>query len=669
MRIRRFSEARGIFEEEISFEPQIHCFGGGGGGGGGGSADDADSMDSGYDTSTVGMGTNTMGGGPGGAGMGNDNDGDGIPNTIDATPNGGAGTSYSPPSTTTNFGTSSGTANVVDSYNDAVDSIAAGVDVFGPGGAAGAGGPSPGGSDSGFYGPSGYNAPVPAGPSPAPAPAPTPQERMAFVSPSTGKVNTGNFNVSQAKAKGASITDAKGRTVYGDYQTLQDFAKQEGLDPGSIETDRNRAIDSVLSELGVQSPELAPFQQQLLTPMGRAADTYVDEAIDAFSKGDIAGRSPMQSTVDQAKGAVSPADAAAQAFSAPVGVSAPAEEREAPAEGIGSLGYTGAGSLAYGQGTAAPGTQTGIAANPVASVEQAIADFSQGISAGTPTPSTAASTAQTGFAGLGPVGTGQGYSPAVSETVPGFGASVDRAIEDFGAQRVGRTQEMLDDGTVVTEDFGLQRANLVQTPTDFLSSYSPLDQQLMQEGTRALSGVDFSQAGIPTSVDIFGVQVPTGLGVVEGAVNAVFNPAYSTTQAIRAGATPVYGAQGNILGATSEDGSIAYSNDPYGDMMRGFRGELDPAMQAAYDNARAMQDAARGDGGDSEVFLPPIDGGAGEGETVPEEYQGRNIVNDAVYGPAPVTSYNYTGLPSLAPVSLRPSFQARGNYGPLFNFR
>ena len=37
MRIRCFSEARGVFEEDqISFEPQIHCFGGGGGGGGGG---------------------------------------------------------------------------------------------------------------------------------------------------------------------------------------------------------------------------------------------------------------------------------------------------------------------------------------------------------------------------------------------------------------------------------------------------------------------------------------------------------------------------------------------------------------------------------------------------------------------------------------------------------
>jgi len=36
MRIRRFSEARGIFQEEFSLEPQIYCFGGPGGGDGGG---------------------------------------------------------------------------------------------------------------------------------------------------------------------------------------------------------------------------------------------------------------------------------------------------------------------------------------------------------------------------------------------------------------------------------------------------------------------------------------------------------------------------------------------------------------------------------------------------------------------------------------------------------
>ena len=62
MRIRRFSEARGIFEEEISFEPQIHCFGGGGdtGGGSAGDFDDSYNQAMGY-TDSSGQATGSGG--------------------------------------------------------------------------------------------------------------------------------------------------------------------------------------------------------------------------------------------------------------------------------------------------------------------------------------------------------------------------------------------------------------------------------------------------------------------------------------------------------------------------------------------------------------------------------------------------------------------------------
>lgn len=50
-----------LYPSDNPMEELLFCFGGddSGGGGGGDSADDADSMDSGYDTSTVGMGTST----------------------------------------------------------------------------------------------------------------------------------------------------------------------------------------------------------------------------------------------------------------------------------------------------------------------------------------------------------------------------------------------------------------------------------------------------------------------------------------------------------------------------------------------------------------------------------------------------------------------------------
>jgi hypothetical protein len=76
MRIRCFSEARGVFEEgQISFEPQMYCFGGGGGGGGGGGSS-MDSMDDDPDTGDFGVdtGSGQRGGRDDGGGGGNDND-------------------------------------------------------------------------------------------------------------------------------------------------------------------------------------------------------------------------------------------------------------------------------------------------------------------------------------------------------------------------------------------------------------------------------------------------------------------------------------------------------------------------------------------------------------------------------------------------------------------
>jgi hypothetical protein len=76
MRIRCFSEARGVFEEgQISFEPQMYCFGGGGGGGGGGGSS-MDSMDDDPDTGDFGVdtGSGQRGGRDDGGGGGNDKD-------------------------------------------------------------------------------------------------------------------------------------------------------------------------------------------------------------------------------------------------------------------------------------------------------------------------------------------------------------------------------------------------------------------------------------------------------------------------------------------------------------------------------------------------------------------------------------------------------------------
>lgn len=163
MRIRRFSEARGIFEEEVSFEPQIHCFGGGGDNGGGGNDSDTGgdyneddfADDSGFTEGFGGGGAGDQAvsdvspGGGGGGGDNNDNDSDGIPNTIDATP--GAPTSPFSSPVAPGESTDRGIADVGRAYDEAVGSIAAGIDAFGPGGAAGRDAPL-GGSAGDFDG-------------------------------------------------------------------------------------------------------------------------------------------------------------------------------------------------------------------------------------------------------------------------------------------------------------------------------------------------------------------------------------------------------------------------------------------------------------------------------------------------------------------------------------
>ena len=236
------------------------------------------------------------------------------------------------------------------------------------------------------------------------------------------------------------------------------------------------------------------------------------------------------------------------------------------------------------------------------------------------------------------------------EVVPGMGASIDRAIDDFVGQRIGRTQEMGPEGQVTTENFGL-RGDLVSQPTPYLSGYSPTEQNLMEEGYLAERNVD-----IPF------------MPVASGIINTFFNPEYMVTDAIRKGASPIYSQDGTqIIGARSEDGSVVYSESPIGDIFSGFKGELDPNMQAAYDERRRIENEQRantgGDGGEPPI-LPPIE--ETPAEAPPVDDQGRALVEPYQYQQRGPISYAYTGLPSLAPTRLRPSYQASKRFSPLF---
>ena len=163
------------------------------------------------------------------------------------------------------------------------------------------------------------------------------------------------------------------------------------------------------------------------------------------------------------------------------------------------------------------------------------------------------------------------------------------------------------------------------------------------------------------------VDIPF-MPVASDIINTFVNPEYMVTDAIRKGASPIYSQDGTqIIGARSEDGSVVYSESPIGDIFSGFKGELDPNMQAAYDERRRIENEQRantgGDGGEPPI-LPPIE--EAPAEAPPEEYQGRDVVKPYQYQPRGPLTYAYTGLPSLAPTRLRPSYTARKTFSPLF---
>jgi len=270
------------------------------------------------------------------------------------------------------------------------------------------------------------------------------------------------------------------------------------------------------------------------------------------------------------------------------------------------------------------------ALNPFAQMEQEVA---QGLGTGT--------------AALGPV-----TDKYAGEVVPGMGESIDRAISDFAGQRIGRTQEIDDEGNVTTEDFGL-RGDLVSKPTPFLSGYDPAQQNIMEEGYLAERRID-----LPFSP------------FAEGILNAVVNPIAMVTDAIRnKGAIPIYSKDGTqIIGAKSPDGSVVYSETPFSDILSGITGDLDPNMQESYSDMHSMQAEARSrDSNNEDEYTKRQQEELREPEPEPEpDYAGRNIIQTPNYQARGPVSYAYTGLPSLAPQKLKPTYVAKGQYSPLF---
>lgn len=228
-----------------------------------------------------------------------------------------------------------------------------------------------------------------------------------------------------------------------------------------------------------------------------------------------------------------------------------------------------------------------------------------------------------------------------------LGESIDRAISDFAGYREGQTRTQTPDGVVV-DDFMLTRDLVSQAP-EYGAAYSPLEQLRMQEGTRTVPAVN-----VP-DIDIFGMTIPTSIpGRV---ISDLVTPGSAVDRALQAGAKPIYDDKGRIEGAVDKYG-VVYNVSPYD-----F--ESSDAMKAAQAEQAARQVAeSQGGDGSSAPILPPIQ--ETPAEATPEEYQGRDVIKPYQYQPRGPLSYAYTGLPSLAPTRLRPSYTAKKSFSPLF---
>ena len=165
--------------------------------------------------------------------------------------------------------------------------------------------------------------------------------------------------------------------------------------------------------------------------------------------------------------------------------------------------------------------------------------------------------------------------------------------------------------------------------------------------------------------------INTGIGIVDTVYNSIMAPNTTAYNMVtKDGANVAYDItpEQNVIGVVDrESGNIQPTSGNF------FNTELNP-----YYDQYGRGPEGGGDGG-SQTTMPaevaPVapqtcpDGYTYDASSDSCVYQGQNVVQTAQYGPAPAPSYNYTGLPSLAPTTLQPSFQARGSYGPLFNFR
>mgnify|MGYP003112642292 CR=1 FL=1 len=242
-------------------------------------------------------------------------------------------------------------------------------------------------------------------------------------------------------------------------------------------------------------------------------------------------------------------------------------------------------------------------------------------------------------------------------------AAVDPDPESIGALTGTQLRAALEAETL--QGLTPQQQGIASSLRDLGISDSAIRAGIAPEGTlpgdeqRGLFFADLETAATerplvknPFEGTLFGIAGQIGADVV----NTFTRPDAKVEEIIRRGGQPILDENGFIVGAfdTNTQRVMARSGEMF-----------NPALKPFYDKQRAAEAQERESRGENdEPMLSAED--LPLQEDAPEVVEGRNIVTSPGYQPRGPLSIAYTGLPSLAPTVLRPTYTPQTTFSPLF---
>ena len=122
--------------------------------------------------------------------------------------------------------------------------------------------------------------------------------------------------------------------------------------------------------------------------------------------------------------------------------------------------------------------------------------------------------------------------------------------------------------------------------------------------------------------------------------------------------------QGDITGVYNPKSNAVFTPESVG--IFDFKGQEEAAGDLYKIQRQRQEEDRESRGGDDPIIPPLIPEDPLAQDQTPEPVVGQNVITGANYQPREPVQFAYTGLPTLAPVSLQPTFQAQQQFTPTF---